>query len=327
MNSPRFLRTALLATGLGGLTGLLGFGCVINVDEKDCSIENCGNSLLCHNQVGSDGMCYCDPGYTWENPGNTSDAECERIPPRPNAGSECVNEGNRQVGDECFCVDGYKWCSDDPADLTCCVDENQISTDTDDPTVASTMTTGADATMSGSGESGMAGTSGGVADESGGNDTGMNTPPDTECTAELEGARSCSNDGADPLEGTTAWECQGGEWVVLDQDLECQGSNSGDFSLGCFIDQEGAEPAVSFECVDGPGTPCEGTEMDACVDPLNLNFCSLGRIQAVDCQVLCQTEGADPKSGITFDDGFCDEALCVCCDFDDPDPEAACPAE
>jgi hypothetical protein len=60
--------------------------------------------------------CECDPGYEWENPMDADDHSCTRIMTE----SLCNQPYHTQVGDSCFCIAGWEWCTDDPADLTCC---------------------------------------------------------------------------------------------------------------------------------------------------------------------------------------------------------------
>lgn len=301
MNSAKTFRNILLACGLGGA---IASGCVITTGSVDCEV--CNDSPLCHNQevtnTNGEVVCVCDPGYTWEDPNDSTNLECERVPSKPGA-SNCVEPNSEQIGEQCYCVDGYNWCTADENDLTCCIDPAQETaaggTDTDDSQGTASDTDGSDTDPSGTDTDDSSST------------TGQNQPPpDSECTE--DGLRACSNTSADDVSGSTAWTCLSGAWQELDLDAECE-FEGGDFGYGCY--DGGADVGVVIECGNGPGTDC--TDERSCSDSDLLQLCIWGKLTDVSCNTAC----TDVNAETTWDFGECladaTGDFCQCCD--DPD--------
>lgn len=304
MNSAKTLRNILLATSLGGLAGI---GCVITTGSISC--EECDDSPLCHNHFGADidgdgqADCFCDAGYTWEDPNDPGNFECERIPDKPGT-SECVNEHNVQVGDSCICEDGYIWCQpDDPNDLTCCTDPAQ---DTVGGTGSATTGDTAGDTETGGSETSGGTDETGSADETGG--TQLDPPDPSLCTE--DGLVACSNDDPDNVQGSVAWICEAGEWVDFDMTDTCTFEGD-DFAYGCWDSGE-LDATVNIECGQGPGTACTADE-DACADADLLQICIWGKLTEVSCNFIC---AEDTEAKVTYDFGECVQgmAFCQCCD-------------
>lgn len=312
MNSTNAFRSILLALTLGGVAAA---GCVITVGPLDCS--ECDSEALCHNHTGGDingdgeADCFCDAGYTWAEPSDPNDFECDRIPPKPDE-NNCIEDNSNVQNGECFCNDGFVWCSDAPSDLTCCVDESQDSVgDTDNPTGDPSVTEGETEPTSTSSETDSPTSTGtGSQTETGVDpDTGSGGSELPECNEQTNNMFACTNDNPETPQNGAGFLCTDGTWTELDADAECQSSGF-DFAYGCAIVNEG-DPA-EFVCGDGPGTDCTSDE-DACVDATSLNFCLYGRLSTANCEAFCQ----DPNNKTTFDTGFCEDAICECCDEGD----------
>ncbi len=301
MNSASSFRSILLALTAGAL-GVM--GCVITVGEVDCS--ECSADVepdaLCHSSYNpATNSCECDDNYEFAS-NAPDDFECERSEARPATGDCGVdpNTGVNGAGD-CICENGTVWCSDDPADLTCCdptggsggvssettpdttgdTDPSVTDTDTDDPT------TGADSSGSDSGP--------------------VDLPP---CDADTEGGVACTNDGdVNGVEGSEAFFCQGGEWMPVDMDAECSAVGD-DFAYGCFFNDA---DEVVYECATGPGTPC--TDADDTCSGDTLQSCLFGKLTDIDCVEFCTGDEAKEQ----FDHGECDAdgLTCFCCDEGD----------
>ncbi len=305
---------ALLLTAVGGLTGM-GLGCIISVGPLDCS--ECGNTG-CDSQL-SNGQCVCDPGHEWANPDDDADFECDRIPPKP--GDETCGgiEDNpvHSEGDVCVCDSGFNWCTDDPADLSCCPDNDQAPetgnpdpTGTDPGTGTGTDTTeGADETVDDTGQPMMC-------MEVDAEWNGVE-PDAADCDEAGEGFVFCSNNEAEGPAGSRYWECTGGAWMEFpsagDENCALDGL---DFAYGCV--DNGNE--VEFVCGSGPGTGCSGPECDGCGDDGDqILFCVDGKLGADSCNEICTVDGDD--QGVTYDFGECvidgDVAQCACCDSGD----------
>lgn len=308
------LSTLLLTASFGILAGLSS-GCLITVGSQDCS--ECGNTGCNSQQVG--GECFCDQGYEWASPNDANDFECDRIPPK-GGDANCGGIDDNPVhleGDVCVCDAGYNWCSDDPNDLSCCIDDDQAPGTGGVATDGPETTTGDDETDTD------------VADETADETTdGPNScemteaewngvaPDDAECTE--DGLVFCSNLEAEGPAGSRYWECVGGAWVESttagDDSCEFDGFS---FAYGCIDDGSG----VTFICGDGPGTPCSGPECDGCgAEGDQILFCSDGRLGGDSCNRIC-TEDGDSK-GITYDFGSCvmtedGGSECACCDSGD----------
>ena len=251
------LRSFLLA-----LVASAALACVINVGEDNCSA--CDNAPRCHSHLDADGGCSCDPGHQWKNPGNDNDFECEKIPPKPGT-AQCVEDNSYMMGDSCFCRAGYIWCSTDPMDLTCCVDENQASaggTDTDGDT-----------------------------DDTDTDDSDGRVLELPDCTPELEGQLGCTS--ADPDAPETTMQCVGGQWVEFGQDMQCQ-MQGDDFAYGCVL----MDQAVEVLCGKGPGSQCTDEDL-ACIDDVTLHICLFGRLSARNCMMWC--EGPEGGSCVAND--------------------------
>lgn len=305
------LRKSLLLLSTIATFGGLGFaqGCVITTDAVDCEV--CDESPLCHNHIGTDEngveTCFCDQGYTWEDPNDPDNLECERIPSRPGE-SNCSNPNNIQIGDNCNCESGYVWCDpDDPNNLTCCIDEAQDSQGSGDGIADEGGEAGTGGMMDeGTGDVGEEGGEGGDGPEI---PPQLEKPSDDMCTE--DGLVACSNNDPDNPFGSTFWLCQSGEWVedTATGNDSCE-FDQFDFAYGCYNDGD----IVQFSCGNGPGTDCTAAD-DTCEDSDTLTFCLFGKLTTASCTAFCQ----DPEQqadGVTFSAGSCDmDSLgCFCCD-------------
>ncbi len=307
MISPGIFRKILIPSLIGGLMGI-GVGCVITTGEL---CDMCGDPG-CHSELdASTNECVCDPGYEFANPNDPNDFDCDPIDDNKPGDSNCVEEHNIQIGDQCACESGYAFCTTAADDYTCCEVDTETGGNDSNPGTGTDPTT--DATDS--------------ADSTGGNpDTcemtpGVGTgelPPDDACTPEVAGnALFCSNTTADGPVGGIYYECTKSGWQEMpDVALEFCVSDNYDFVIGCMDNGE----AIEFACGDGPGTDCNGAACDACADDTVLNYCELNKLHAVACDVLCQSKG---KGGMTFETGFCEVdpadglPACQCCDSGD----------
>ena len=94
-------------------------------DAEPC--RECEGAPECHSLfIG--GHCWCEHGHQWEDPASQDDFTCVPIPPRM---GECTEEFNVLVDGQCHCEGGYIWCSEDPADFTCCEDPSQAEPEED----------------------------------------------------------------------------------------------------------------------------------------------------------------------------------------------------
>ncbi len=306
----RSLPKSFVSIAAGALFGL-SLGCIITTSGGGS--DECG-SLLSHSHVGSDGDCYCDAGYTWENPDDDTDFDCEKEDPKGGGNAQCVEPNSYlDASDNCHCDPGYKWCApSDPNDYTCCVDDAQDTNagtgDTDDMTTDPTASTGPE-------------TGDTTADSTGTvDDTGGSTPDPSQCTTDNEGTSFCSNTAAMGPEGSTLWRCMSGEWVEVPQadlDAECMFDNY-DFAYGCTDEGDEAGTAGPV-CGFGSGAACDG-DTTSCADDDLLDYCQWGKQSQVSCLAVCQ----DPEAKMTYDHGFCaedSEAMgtfdCFCCDSGD----------
>jgi hypothetical protein len=303
----RSLPKSLLITFAGAVAGLT-LGCIISTNGGGSSSE-CGG-LLSHSHETANGTCKCDSGYTWENPDDPDDFECERIDPKP--GADCSDFPNLEdagFGD-CRCVGGFNWCApNDPNDFSCCVDDAQDSlsgTDTGDPTdpsdtVADTGTTIDDPTVADtSGSDTLPGTSGAE-------------PDPTMCSVDTPDAIFCSNFEDVGPEGSIYYACIDGVWTESNADIDASCQFDGfDFGYGCTDDGE----AINFICGNGPGTDCDDSTVATCVDADVINACLFGKLTEDSCATICNTIG--DEDGVTYESGFCDPDSvppeCFCCD-------------
>jgi len=319
MLSPfRSLRNYLMTAGLAGLTGL-GFGCVITTGGGG-NCDECGG-VLCHSDFNSAGECVCDPGYEWEDPNDDDNYECDPIPPKPASADACDgSDNNVLMGDECFCLDGFNWCSSDPNDFTCCEDDQQGQT-------GGTQGMGDDDDDDDDDDDSEGGSETAVADEGSGSDGGLmceevsatpsdNVPNDEDCTAELMGAEFCSNGAADGPAGSRYFVCNGDVWEEMPgvPDEICM-FDGFDFAYGCVLDGD----ELLFDCGVGSGADCSGAECNGCVDSDIFQECSANKLSEDSCARICQEEG--DADGITYDSGTCEESdegpVCACCDEGD----------
>jgi hypothetical protein len=275
---------ARLALVLG--CAALGPGCIIAAGGGDS--DACG-SLLSHSHVGAGDVCYCDQGYTWENPDDPEDFDCERIPGKGSGEGACTEPYSTHDDGYCYCDYGYKWCEpDDAADFTCCMDDAQ-----DEAGGGETPDTD----------------SAGTSDESGGG--GGATPDPADCTADNEGVSFCSNTDDVGPEGSVYWMCMAGEWVEMPEaGNESCVYDGYEFAYGC-VD---TGTAVEFLCGNGTGSACE-RDFTNCVDGDNIDYCQYGKLTRDSCFRICTEEGDDMNA--TYDHGFCDAAVgdCFCCDM------------
>jgi hypothetical protein len=307
MTHRRFSKSLL--TLVAGAAAGLTLGCIISTNGGGSSDE-CGG-VLSHSHETANGGCKCDAGYTWENPNDPNDYECERIDPKPSA--DCNDFPNLEPSgvNECRCVDGFNWCApDDPNDFSCCVDDAQDSlsgtgSDTDDPSVSDTIAdTGTGTTNDPT-----------VADTSGDTSPGTSgaVPDPADCTVDTPDAIFCSNTEQAGPEGSVYYTCTDGTWTenATAADELCA-FDGYDFAYGCVDD--GA--AIAFICGNGPGTACDDSTVASCVDSDIINACLFGRLTEDSCVTICGTIG--DEEGITYDSGFCDAESdpveCFCCD-------------
>ena len=311
MTSPGIFRKLLIPSLLGGLMGI-GFGCVITTGEL---CDMCGDPG-CHSETvtNADGSqdCVCDPGYEFANPNDPNDFDCDPIDDNKPGDSNCVEEHNIQIGDQCACESGFAFCTTALDDYTCCAVDTETGGNDSNPGTGTNPTT-TDATDS--------------ADSTGGNpDTCEMTPamgsgdlpPDEACTPDVVGnALFCSNTAEDGPAGGVYYECTDSGWMEMPNvALESCMFDGFEFAIGCIDDGE----SIQFACGDGPGTDCNGEACDACADATVLNYCLDGKLHASACDVFCQETGID---GVTFETGFCDVdpadglPTCQCCDSGD----------
>lgn len=299
---------SLVSIAAGALFGL-SLGCIITTNGGGS--DECG-SLLSNSHVGTDDMCYCDAGYTWENPDDNNDYDCERIEGKGGGDSQCNQPNSYQQNNTCYCDGGYIWCDlSDPNDYSCCPDDAQDSlAGTGDASVSDTVAdTGTDSAADTTATSSVDDT---------GPEPGVDPDP-ADCTDASEGVRFCSHTSVMGPEGSTLWNCAGGQWVEVTQtelDAECMFDNY-DFAYGCTDDAE--TETVGPVCGFGPGTACEDGA-DACADDDLLNYCLYGKLSTASCLEVCQ----DPNQEVTYDHGYCaedPEAMgafdCFCCDEGD----------
>ncbi|MBC8068422.1 MAG: hypothetical protein IAG13_08820 [Deltaproteobacteria bacterium] len=298
---------SIVSIAAGALFGL-SLGCVISTNGGGS--DECG-SLLSHSHEGADGMCYCDSNYTWENPEDDNDYDCERIDGK-GGGSQCDQPNSDLNGDVCYCDPGYIWCDlSDPNDYSCCLDPAQDSNaGTGDASADTGNDTGTDTAAD------TTASTGSVDDT--GPDPGVEPNP-ADCTTEAEGVRFCSHTSVMGPEGSTLWNCMGGEWVEVSQadlDAECVFDNY-EFAYGCTDDAE--TETVGPVCGFGPGTDCSGDDA-TCADDDLLEYCFYGKLSSASCLEVCQ----DASQKVTYDHGYCAEDGeapgvfdCFCCDEGD----------
>lgn len=312
MISPSIFRKIVVSTAIGGLMGI-GLGCVIGSgslnDECDCIACH---SVVVPNEDGSEG-CECEPGYEWEDPNDPNNFDCDPIDDNKPGDSNCVQEHNVQIGDQCACEDGFAFCTTEPDDYECCAVDVETGSATNNPGTSTDPTSTTDPTDS--------------ADSTGGNpDTCEMTPamgsgelpPAEACTPKVAGnALFCSNTADDGPAGGIYYECTEGGWMEMPSvATESCMFDGFDFAIGCIDNGK----AIQFACGDGPGTDCSGPACDACADDVVLNYCEQGKLHASACDLFCQETGID---GITFETGFCDVdpadglPTCQCCDEGD----------
>jgi hypothetical protein len=291
---------SIVSIAAGALFGL-SLGCIISTNGG--SSDECG-STFSHSHEGSDGMCYCDSNYTWENPQDDNDYDCEYIGGRGD-GSQC-SEPNSDVRDGiCYCDPGYIWCEpNDSDDFSCCLDPAQ---DSNAGTVDTGTETAADTTAS----------TGGVDDT--GPEPGVDPDP-ADCNADHEGEYFCSHTAAMGPEGSTMWQCLGSVWTEVSQadlDALCV-FDTYEFAYGC-TDEGDLAGSVGTVCGFGPGTPCNGDDA-TCADDDLLDYCLYGKLSSASCLEVCQ----DPSQTMTYDHGYCGEDPdemglfdCFCCDEGD----------
>lgn len=320
MNSPLSnLRNYLVSSAVFALTGL-GVGCVITTGSLDC--DECGGIGCNSQEVG--GECFCDANYEWEDPNDDENFECNRIPPKS---GECDQPNSFVEGDQCFCNQGFNWCTSDPNDFTCCEDPDQAMDD-GDPTggqddgnddvaddggsgdTAGTADDGADS------ESGMADdTTGGgaVCEETPADPSGFE-PEDADCTK--NGLAFCSNVDPDNVAGSRYWLCMDGAWIESPEagDEICE-FDGFDFAYGCTDTEDG----IVHDCGVGPGTDCSGAECSGCVDSDLIQSCDSNKLSEDSCARICSEDG--DAEGITYDFGECVVGdagpECACCDEGD----------
>jgi hypothetical protein len=311
---PRSFSKSLAPIAAGALFGL-SLGCIITTNGGGS--DECG-SVLSHSHVGADEMCYCDAGYTWENPEDNNDYDCDRTSPKGGDSGQC-NQPNSHLEDAntCKCDSGYIWCDiSDPNDFTCCLDDAQdANAGTGDATL--TGDTGVE-TVADTGTGAETSASTGTVDDTG-PDSGVDPDP-ADCDADHEGQYFCSNTAAMGPEGSTMWQCLSGVWNEVSQtdlDALCTFDNY-QFAYGCTDEGDEAGTAGPV-CGFGPGTACEGGA-DACADDDVLNYCQYGKLSSVSCLATCQ----DPEQKMTYDHGYCAEDPdapgafdCFCCDMGD----------
>ncbi|HWB81359.1 MAG TPA: hypothetical protein VG755_40630 [Nannocystaceae bacterium] len=302
----RSIPKSLVSVAAGALFGL-SLGCIITTSGGGS--DECG-SVLSHSHEGTDGMCYCDAGYTWEDPNDDSNFDCDPIEPKD---GQCDQPNSYEAGGQCYCDSGYNWCSpSDPNDFSCCLDDAQDTLasgtgDTGDMTATGNDTGSTDTGADSSGDSSV-------------DETGGVSPDPSQCTAETEGTYFCSNTDAMGPENSMMWQCLSGLWNLIGQpDLDALCMFDGyDFAYGCTDDGDMAGSAGPV-CGYGPGTACEG-DATACETDDLLNYCQFGKLSQSSCLAVCQ----DPMAKMTYDFGYCAEdpdAMgafdCFCCDEGD----------
>lgn len=306
--TPRFLSKSFLSIVAGAMAGL-GLGCVITTNGG--GNDECGG-ILSHSHETGNGTCKCDAGYTWENPDDPQDFDCERIEGKddPNA---CTEPFNVLSGNTCYCEGGYIWCNPgDPNDYTCCVDDAQDAISGSD---APTNATDVSDTVADTGTGTATTDDPTVADTTDGTDTDPSgvQPDPADCNAESEGAVFCSNTADAGPQNSQYWSCMGGAWVEMPSALDesCQ-FDGFDFAYGCVDDGS----AVVFVCGNGPGTDCASNADATCIDADVINTCLFGKVTEDSCATICNTIG--DEDGVTYESGFCDpDAVppeCFCCD-------------
>ncbi|MCA9713678.1 MAG: hypothetical protein H6713_19455 [Myxococcales bacterium] len=277
----------LLITVFAGFTSLA-FGCIINGggDTSGDGPNQCGESLLDHNYVGQDGLCYCDSGYTWCNPNNDADLTCcEAVGNTPNGGN-CGNNSSLAGDGLCYCDQGYDWCSN--TGLDCCPLDPKQPTETDAESVGGTT----------------AGTTG--SGTSAGPDCNPEPPPDGACD---DGTVWCTHDESCGG-GGDYYECISGAWQLQGKDVldtTCSFDDPSWQSFGCVDDAEMDQ--VVILCGNGSGAACTS---DSCQGTETLLTCDYGLQTAMlDCLTICNDS--------SFDNGECGEQdgvdQCLC--FDD----------
>jgi hypothetical protein len=157
MTAARSYVSILFAVIMGAGYAAAAPACVIQA--TDCN--QCGEESVCDSHLGDDGMCYCDPGHVWSDPNDSDNFDCDEIPSKPDINA-CVEPHNVQFDNECFCECGWNWCSNDPADLSCCPDDSSDCQSSDTDPV---LSTGDDSSSGSSGSTG--GSSGSTGSETG----------------------------------------------------------------------------------------------------------------------------------------------------------------
>ena len=294
-STPHFLASLL------AFASAFSLGCVISLGKgSDAGIHECGSAF-----ANNDENCVCDPGYERCNPNDPGDTDCCE---KTGKGSLECEPNSSLEGDECFCNEGYAWCTSDPDDLTCCVDPGQTSQGTgvtegttgDVPTTSEGTTEAVPTTSEG--------TTGGAPQEClEAVEPGPTCDPDTE-------SFFCTNPESCGPYGSTHYICVEGVWVE-DTSLEelCQ-FDGYDFAYGCVDTPEG----VFIECGSGSGDACNTSE-PSCLDEFIWSGCKWGKATEADCFHLCTNVGDD--EGALYEYGSCEiqngVAECACCDEGD----------
>jgi hypothetical protein len=287
--SPEFLRSSLLILS-AGLVGLA-VGCTVGGDVA--GRHECGG-VGSHSEINEEtDKCECDADYVWCNPDDPDDFEC-----CPEEGY-CPDENSHiDAFGDCVCNAGFEWCTDDPDDLSCCeVDDG-----------------GTDDGGTGTGDGGT--DDGGTGTGDGGDDCPEGELPDDDVPCDDGNMWCTSTDENCPGD---YYVCEGGEWVLDTETGTLWCTDEGyDFQHGCYDDEE--ELTIFFICDYGPGTDCEGTDVE-CVDSDTIQECKHGKLTQDSCERIC-TEVGD-AGGALYDWGECGEQdgviECLCCDFDDPE--------
>jgi hypothetical protein len=297
----------------GALSGL-SLGCIISTNGGGS--DECG-STFSNSHEASDGKCYCNSGYTWENPEDDDDYDCEYIEGRDDS-SQCNDPNSFLNSDTCYCDPGYIWCDlSDANDYSCCVDPAQDSiAGTGDDTV--TADTGNVETGSGTDTVADTTADGGSVDDTG-PEPGVEPDP-ADCNGDHEGEYFCSHTAAMGPEGSTMWQCLGSVWTEVSQadlDALCV-FDTYEFAYGC-TDEGDLAGSVGTVCGFGPGTDCNGDDA-TCADDDVLDYCLYGKLSSASCLEVCQ----DPSQKMTYDHGYCAEDPddmglfdCFCCDEGD----------
>lgn len=294
-----FFSTSTRLASLFGFVSAFALGCVISIGPggDDAGVHECG-SLLANN----DADCNCLPGHERCNPNDPDDTDCCEKEPKPGT---CDDPNSQLVDGECYCNEGYTWCSDDPADLSCCEDPGQTSQGTGGETDSGTGGTTQDVPTTSEGTTGAP-----MECES------KATPP-AACD-EASGAFFCTNPG-EPVctpYGSQYYVCEGGVYVDQSASMDELCKLDGyDFSYGCVDDPD---DGVIVECGNGSGDACGGGS-GSCLDDNTLAECKWGKQSETDCLVQC-TEIGDSE-GVLYDFGSCGEqdgvVACLCCDEGD----------